>query len=76
MVKRHRLNFIILNHNICPGPLGGSGLERVHVQVPGVRASESPAPGLPETRGHLRPGGGHRPGETPQRLPTQIRIST
>ena len=51
------------------GPLGGLGVERVHVQVPGIRKSELEAPGLPQTRRHLWPRGGLGEGEAPQGLP-------
>ena len=51
------------------GPLGGLGVERVHVQVPGIRESELEAPGLPQTRRHLRSRGGLGEGEAPQGLP-------
>ena len=58
------------------GPLGGPCVERVHVQVPGVRESELEAPGLPQARRHLRPGGGPCEGEAAEGLPTEICITS
>ena len=58
------------------GPLGGSSLERVHVQVPGLRESQPQTPGLPSASRHLRARGGPREGETSQGLPAEVCLTS
>ena len=57
------------NDNNVSGSLGGSRVERVHVQVPRVRESELETPRLSQTCRHLRSRGGLGEGETPEGLP-------
>ena len=56
-----------------PGSLGGLGVVRVHVQVPGVRARGAPPSGLSPPRRHFRAGLRPRSRKAFQGLPRQIR---